>query len=86
LTYDVTSKTWSVTCDMLSTGSFKFRANSAWKIDFGIDATGKLKYADNPLYPYDGTLLNLTVPTSGNYTITLDLHNSGLYTYKLKKN
>jgi len=86
LTYDVTSKTWSVTCDMLSTGSFKFRANSAWKIDFGIDATGKLKYADNPLYPYDGTLLNLTVPSSGNYTITLDLHNSGLYTYKLKKN
>jgi hypothetical protein len=86
MTYDPTLKVWTVTCEMLSTGSFKFRANNAWAIDFGVDAAGKLKYADNPLYPYDGTLLNLTVPTSGNYTITLDLHVPGAYTYKLKKN
>ena len=86
MTYDETLKVWTVTCDILSTGSFKFRANNAWAIDFAIDATGKLKYADNPLYPYDGTLSNLTVPASGNYTLTLDLHVPGAYTYKLKKN
>ncbi len=86
LNYDVTNQVWTVTCDMVSSGSFKFRANNAWSIDFGINANGNLKYADNPLYPYDGTLSNLTVPSSGNYTITLDLHNPGNYTYKLKKN
>ena len=86
MTYDATNSVWTVTCDMLSTGSFKFRANGEWKIDFGIDSAGKLAYADNPLYPYNGTLSNITVPISGNYTITLDLHIAGNYTYKLKKN
>ena len=86
LTYDPTTKVWTVTCDMKTAGSFKFRANNAWKIDFGIDATGKMGYVDNPLYPYNGTLSNLTVPSDGNYTITLDLHVPGQYSYKLKKN
>ena len=31
-------------------------------------------------------LNNLSVPSDGNYTITLDLHNSGNYTYILHKN
>ena len=86
MAYDPVSKVWAVTCEMISAGSFKFRANNAWKIDFGVDATGKLKYADNPLYPYDSSILNITVPSNGNYTLTLDLHIPGLYTYKLKKN
>jgi hypothetical protein len=86
LTYDANNKVWKVTCDMLASGSFKFRANGEWKIDFGIDASGKLAYADNPLYPYNGSLSNLTVPSGGNYTITLDLHVPGQYTYKLQKN
>jgi len=84
--YDVAKQVWTVTANMKAAGSFKFRANNAWKIDFGIDAAGNLAYADNPLYPYNGTLLNLTVPADGNYTITLDLHIAGQYTYKLKKN
>ena len=86
MTYDVTNKVWTLTCDMVSTGSFKFRANGAWKIDFGIDASGKLAYADNPLYTYNANISNITVPSNGNYTITLDLHVPGQYTYKLKKN
>jgi starch-binding outer membrane protein SusE/F len=86
MSYDTTNKVWTVTCAMITAGSFKFRANNAWKIDFGIDSNGKLAYADNPLYPYNGTLSNLTVPSDGNYTITLDLHIAGQYTYKLKKN
>ena len=86
LNYDATNQVWTVTCDMLATGSFKFRANNAWEIDFGINAEGKLKYADSPVYGYDGTVNNITVPVSGNYTITLDLHNPENYNYKLNKN
>jgi len=86
LTYDPTTKVWTVTCAMVTAGSFKFRANNAWKIDFGIDAAGKLGYVDNPLFPYNGKLSNLTVPSDGNYTITLDLHVPGQYSYKLRKN
>jgi hypothetical protein len=86
LVYDATNKVWTVTTDMVSTGSFKFRANNAWIIDFGVDAVGKLAYSDNPLYGNDPAIKNITVPTSGNYTITLDLHDPTNYTYKLKKN
>lgn len=86
MNYDETNQVWTVTVNMITAGSFKFRANNAWIIDFGIDAEGNLQYADNPLYPYNPNLSNLTVPSDGNYTITLDLHNPGQYTYKLKKN
>lgn len=86
LEYDVEKQVWTVTVNMITAGSFKFRANNAWVIDFGVDAEGNLAYADNPLYPYNPNLSNLTVPSDGNYTITLDLHNAGQYTYKLKKN
>ncbi len=86
MAYDPAKQVWTVTADMVSTGSFKFRANNAWSIDFGIDAAGHLEYADNPAYPYNGSLNNLTVPSSGNYTITLDLHDPNNYNFKLKKN
>jgi starch-binding outer membrane protein SusE/F len=86
MSYDPDSQTWTVTANMLHNGSFKFRANHAWSIDFGIDANGNLKYSDNPLLPYDPNVQNITVPEDGNYTITLDLHNSGNYTYSLHKN
>jgi hypothetical protein len=86
LTYNPSTQLWTVTADMLSTGSFKFRANNAWTIDFGVDANGKLAYADSPVYGYNTAVNNITVPSSGNYTITLDLHDPSNYNYKLKKN
>jgi hypothetical protein len=86
LSYDVTNKVWKVTCNMLAGGSFKFRANNAWVIDFGVDGSGKLQYADNPFFGYTAGLNNLSVPSDGNYTITLDLHDASNYTYILKKN
>jgi hypothetical protein len=87
MTYDIANQVWKVTCNMLANGSFKFRANGAWNIDFGIDpANGKLVYADNPFLGYTPNLWNLSVPVSGNYTITLDLHESQHYTYTLVKN
>lgn len=87
MTYDLVSQVWKVTADMNAGGSFKFRVNNAWELDFGIDgATKELKYADNPFLGYTPDLWNLSVPESGNYTITLDLHNAGMYTYILQKN
>lgn len=86
LTYDLTKQVWTVTADMVSTGSFKFRANNAWNIDFGIDAKGNLAYADSPVYGFNAAVNNIIVPVTGNYTITLDLHNPSNYTYKLQKN
>jgi hypothetical protein len=86
LSYDVANQVWKVTANMLANGSFKFRANNEWVIDFGIDNTGKLQYADNPFLGYTAGLNNLSVSVNGNYTITLDLHVPGKYTYILHKN
>jgi hypothetical protein len=86
LSYDATKQVWKVTCAMLAGGSFKFRANNAWVIDFGVNAAGKLAYADNPVYGYAANINNITVPTSGNYTITLDIHDPNNYNYTAVKN
>ena len=56
-------------------------ATRAW----AQDHSGNLQYADNPFFPYNPNLNNLSVPANGNYTITLDLHVSGKYTYKAVK-
>jgi len=81
MSYNATTQVWTVTCAMISGGSFKFRANDEWVIDFGIDNSGNLQYADNPFFGYTAGLNNLTVPANGTYLITLDLHISGKYTY-----
>lgn len=86
LIYSPATQVWTVTADMLASGSFKFRANNAWNIDFGVNADGKLAYADSPVYGYNAAVGNITVPSNGNYTITLDLHDPSNYNYKLKKN
>lgn len=84
--FDATNQVWKVTANMLKNGSFKFRANNEWVIDFGVDNNGKLQYADNPFLGYNSTLNNFSVPEDGNYTITLDLHISQKYTYSIVKN
>jgi hypothetical protein len=84
--YDAGANVWRVTTDMSTAGSFKFRANNAWIIDFGVDEEGTLLYADHPVLGYTAGLLNLTVPETGKYTITLDLSNPEAYSYELKLN
>jgi hypothetical protein len=84
LTYDASTQTWNVTANMKAAGSFKFRANNAWVLDFG-NAGGKLGYANHPWLPYVEQP-HFTVPSDGNYTITLDLHIPGNYSYRIKKN
>lgn len=86
LTFDPVENIWKVNADLTNAGSFKFRANNAWLIDFGIDAEGNLKYADHPVLGYTPDLNNLSVTEAGNYTIILDLSEPGDYTYKLIKN
>lgn len=86
LSYDAAKQVWTVKANMKANGSFKFRANNAWTIDFGVDSNGNLTYADNPFFGYNSAVGNLSVPADGNYTITLDLHISGKYTYSLVKN
>jgi hypothetical protein len=84
--YDAVNQVWKLTANMKQNGSFKFRANNAWTVDFGIDNSGKLVYADNPFFGYTAGLNNLSVSADGNYTIILDLHVPGKYTYQLSKN
>jgi hypothetical protein len=81
MTYDPVNQVWTVTAAMVTAGSFKFRANDAWVIDFGITNAGQIEYADNPFFGYTAGLNNLTVPADGTYIITLDLHVSQKYTY-----
>ena len=86
LTYNPTTKVWTVSCDLKADGNtFKFRANNAWKISMSVDGNGKLVYVDNPLYPYNPQP-DIPVTTAGNYTITLDLHIPGQYSFKMKMN
>ena len=83
MTYNAEKQVWTVTLPMKADGSFKFRANNAWKIDLGLDSNGKLQYVDNPFFDYNASIKDLTVPDDGTYTITLDLHNPGKYTYSI---
>jgi starch-binding outer membrane protein SusE/F len=84
LTYNPETQTWTVTAEMKADGTFKFRANNEWVLDFG-NQDGKLGYANHPWKPYVEQP-HFTVPSDGNYTITLDLHIPGNYAYSIKKN
>ncbi|UAY51872.1 SusE domain-containing protein [Ferruginibacter albus] len=85
MSYDPANQVWTSTLFMKQGGSFKFRANHDWKIDFGIDGSNNMVYVDNPFLPYNPQN-NMTVPADGTYTITLDLHVSQKYKYTIVKN
>lgn len=60
----------------LAVGEFKFRLNSSWDTNLGIETGFDLKQ--------DGA--NIPVGEAGNYTIKLDLSNPPAYTYSITKN
>jgi hypothetical protein len=62
-----------------SAGSFKFRANGSWDLNYGDDSP-----ADG--VPDQGSNDNINIADAGTYTITLDLSHAGNYTYSVKKN
>ncbi|MBO0356520.1 SusE domain-containing protein [Hymenobacter sp. BT186] len=68
LTYNCDSRTYKVT-RVLNAGEFKFRLNNDWGTNYGSNTarnasgTGPLNSGGN----------NITVPTTGTYTITLNL-------------
>jgi hypothetical protein len=89
MTLNPANNSWSITLPMVTSGSFKFRANNAWNIDFGLDPNGKIYYADNPVFGGGGcrpNLSNLTVPANGTYTLTLYLGDPNNYHYTAVKN
>lgn len=77
MTYDATTQTWKITLDLLAGKSIKFRANDAWDINYG-DTGADLSLEEG------GS--DIKVDAAGNYTVTLDLHVPGNYTYTVKKN
>ncbi|MEJ7644758.1 MAG: SusE domain-containing protein [Chryseolinea sp.] len=81
--YNAESQKWTVTAN-LTADALKFRANNGWDIQFG-NLDGKLSYADHPLMEYVD-LPAFTIPSAGSYTVTLDLHIPGNYSYQIKKN
>lgn len=66
MTFDAETKIWSVTTE-LSSGTFKFRANDGWDINFGGSITSLTYGGDN------------IAVEAGTYTITLDLNNPQQY-------
>jgi len=77
MTYDPATKLWSIQIPLIGGQEIKFRANDAWDLNFGDDGV------DGTL---DGGGANIAVPTSGTYTVTLDLSHPRAYTYTMTLN
>ncbi len=77
MTYDAVNSVWVINSIALTAGSgFKFRANSAWTIQYGFLATSSY---------LSGSGGNISVPATGNYKVVLDLSHGQRYTYTLTK-
>jgi hypothetical protein len=61
MTWDASKNVFTVTVDLVASGSFKFRANDAWDINYGGNMSA--------LTPGGS---NIPVPSDGNYTVTFD--------------
>jgi hypothetical protein len=75
MVYDATSKTFSLTLNLIGGKAFKFRGTSDWSINYGSTA------ADGKTLNAEGD--NIPVATSGSYKIVLDLSNPNAYTYSI---
>jgi len=60
MTWDATNNVFTITLDLVS-GSFKFRANDGWDVNYGGDLNALTPGGDN-----------IAIGTDGNYTITFD--------------
>lgn len=77
MTYDSTTKKWTVVLALTGGNQFKFRANDDWGINLGAFDPGKPGVGD--VMSYDG--INIDVATAGTYLVTLDLSEARAYTF-----
>jgi starch-binding outer membrane protein SusE/F len=61
LTWDAAKNVFTVTLDLVSSGSFKFRANDGWDINYGGNVDNLTPGGDN-----------ISIGSDGNYTLTFD--------------
>jgi len=61
MTWDAVNGVFTVTLDLVSSGSFKFRANDDWAINYGGDLNNLSPGGDN-----------ITIESDGNYTVTFN--------------
>jgi hypothetical protein len=81
MTFVPSKMAYTIKINMVKAGSFKFRANNAWVIDFGVNpTTNRIQYADNPIFG-SNPINNMSVPADGSYTITLYLGDPNNYYY-----
>ena len=81
MTYDVTAGVLKATGVSLTAGkAFAFIGNNSWDLSYKVDEDDKLVFAGPPNWGGN----NIVVPTTGTYTIILDLsRGAGNYTYSL---
>jgi hypothetical protein len=73
MTYDVTERAWVITTDLIG-GTFKFRANDDWALNYGDTGADALLDRDGD---------NISIPSAGNYLIKLYLDKPD-YTYSIE--
>ena len=61
MAWDAVNNVFTVTLDLVSSGSFKFRANDGWDVNYGGDLDNLTPGGDK-----------ITIDSDGNYTITFD--------------
>jgi starch-binding outer membrane protein SusE/F len=82
MTYNATTKKWSITIALTGGKEIKFRANNAWSIDLGkFDPTKTGNNYGGENMSYGGP--NIPIATSGNYIVTLDLSSPRDYKYSV---
>jgi starch-binding outer membrane protein SusE/F len=82
MTYNPTTKKWSITINLTGGKDIKFRANNAWSINLGkFDASKTGNDYGGKDMSYGG--FNIPIATTGSYTVTLDVSNPRAYKYTI---
>lgn len=80
MTYNATTKKWTITIALIGGKEIKFRANNAWTLNLGkFDASKTGNDYGGKDMSYGGG--NIPIATSGTYTVTLDVSNPRAYKY-----
>jgi starch-binding outer membrane protein SusE/F len=85
MTYNATTKKWSITIALTGGKEIKFRANNGWDINLGkFDASKTGNDYGGKNMSYGGG--NIPITTSGSYTVTLDVSSPRDYKYTVVLN